>query len=180
MNIPLLLLNIVFYGIVLYLYGQTKHDPSISLGIGFAYMFLFVLFPILQFILWRTKIIKVSTTADKIGMVTATPLLPIIVFTVAARLSQGKARSSTFEFNVNNHRYQEAYYDFTGSAKTRMIEFYKSVDTVSEAAPFPETDKWVKDSVWLYFSETGDTIRKERYRNDTLISSTVANTSLAK
>ena len=169
MNIPLLLFNIVFYGTVLYLYGQAKQDPSISLGIGFAYIFLFVLFPIVQVILWRTKIIKVRTTADKIGMVTATPLLPLIFFTVAARISQGNARSSTFEFNVNNHRYQEAYYNFTGTTKLRKIEFYKSNDTVSEGSPFPETDKWVKDSIWLYFSETGDTIRKEHYRNDTLL-----------
>jgi hypothetical protein len=180
MNIPLLVFNFVFYGIVLYLYGQAKQDPSISLGVGFTYMFIFILFPIVQIILWKTKVIKLRTTADKIGMLTATPLLPIVVFAVATRINQSEARSSTLEYNVNNHRYQEAYYEFSKTAKTRKIEFYKSIDTISDTSTFPKTDRWVKDSVWIYFSEKGDTIRKERYKNDTLISSTVANTGLSK
>lgn len=178
MSLPLLLFNIVFYGIVLYLYGQAKQNPSTSLGISFAFIFLFILFPIVQLILWKTKVIKLRTIADKIGWVTATPVLPIIAFLIAAEVSQGEAKSSTSEYNVNNHRYQEAVYNFSNIAKPRKIEFYKSVDTVSDASPFPLTDGWVKDSVWIYFSEKGDTVRKERYRNDTLISSTFANTSL--
>jgi hypothetical protein len=175
MSIPLLLFNIAFYGIVLYLYGQARQDPSTSLGIGFAYIILFILFPIVQFILWKTKVIKLRTTADKIGWVTATPLLPIIAFLVASGISQRDARASTFGYKVNNHRYQEVHYNFSNTSKKRKTEFYKSADTVSDTSPFPLTGRWVKDSVWIYFSEKGDTVRKERYRNDTLISSTAAN-----
>lgn len=171
MNIPLLILNIAFYTIILVLDGEAHRDPSASLGIGFALMFIFILFPVLQFILWRVKIIRVKTIIDKIGMVTATPLIPIVVILVAARISAGKTASSTYEYNANDHRRRVEYYDFYNTPKTRKIAFYKSVDTVSEALPFPETDEWVKDSTWLYFSESEDTIRKEVYRNDTLMRS---------
>jgi hypothetical protein len=168
MNIPLLILNITFYTIILILYEEAQRDPSASLGIGFAFMFIFILFPVLQFILWRVKIIRVKTIVDKIGMLTATPLIPIVVFSIASRVNAGKTTSSTAEYNANNHRYRMEYYAFSKIPKTRKIAFYKSVDTVSETSPYPETDEWVKDSIWLYFSESGDTIRKEIYRNDTL------------
>jgi hypothetical protein len=169
MNIPLLILNIVFYVILLVLYGETQRDPSSSLGIGFAFMFIFIFFPVIQFILWRVKIIRVRTIADKVGMITATPLIPIVVLLVAARLYAAHTASSSFEFNANNHRHRVEYYTFYNTPKYRKIAFYKSVDTVSETSPFPETDEWVMDSTWLYFSKSADTIRKEVYRNDTLI-----------
>lgn len=171
MNIPLLILNIAFYTIILVLYEEARRDPSASLGIGFAFMFIFILFPVIQFILWLVKIIRVRTILDKIGMLTATPLIPIIVFSVAARIYAGKAASSTYEYNANDHRHRVERYSFYKTRNTRKIEFYKSVDTVSETSPFPETDEWVRDSTWLYFSESGDTIRKEIYKNDTLIKS---------
>ena len=180
MNTPLLVFNIVFYGILLILYGQARQDPSSSLGVGFFALFIFALFPILQILLWRTKIIKVTSILDKIGMITATPVLPILFIIIASTLSRGNARSSTYEFNANNRRYQVAYYDYPDLMHRKKIEIYKSVDTVSETSPYPQTDKWLKDSIWLYFSKTGDTIKKEYYRNDTLLLRTSANTGLPK
>lgn len=176
MNTPLLLFNIVLYVVVLSLYGQARQDPSSSLGVGFALVFVFIVFPIMQIVLWRTKVLKVKSVADKIAMVTATPLLPIVCFFIAASIGSGNSRSSTYEFNANNYRYQVAYYDYPDVKQRKRIEIYRSMDTGSEASPFPETDKWIKDSVWLYFSKTGDTVRKEFYKNDTLINNTSANT----
>jgi len=85
MNIPLLVFNLVFYGVLIGLYAEARHDPSSSLGIGFAMLFVIIIFPILQLILWKMKVIKVRTVADKIAFVTATPLIPLIIMYVMSQ-----------------------------------------------------------------------------------------------
>lgn len=74
--------------------------------------------------------------------------------------------ASEWYFDKDNHRYKVNTFNYSGTANPKRIEYYKSGDTVNTKDPFANVDKWVKDSTWIYFSNSGDTAKIVRYKND--------------
>ena len=163
MNKRLIVFNLAFYFITLLLYSAARHDQSSSLGYGFLIPIFWAAAFFTLIILLATKKIKPTTVLDKIGVVMATPLLSIIIalFTMASVESP----ASESHFDDGNHRYKVVKFDFRASGRTKRIEYYKGIDTISPNNIFPD-EKWMKDSTWVYFSESGDTLKTVRYRDD--------------
>jgi heme exporter protein D len=78
MNKGLILFNIIFYAITLTLYYQGKQDPSSSLEYAFFIIGFWVVALVTLLILLAKKILQPKTILDKIGIVTATPILCLI------------------------------------------------------------------------------------------------------
>lgn len=79
MNKVLLLFNIVFYAITWSLFFEAKDDPGSGLGYGIIILAFWVIsFLVLMFLLYK-KLIEPVTLADKIAVITATPLLSFLV-----------------------------------------------------------------------------------------------------
>lgn len=169
MNSNLVVFNIAYYLITFLLYQQAQKDPSGSLGVGFVAVFFWLFAGILLFVLCKTKVIKIKTIADKAGVLTATPVLTIIVLQMLGSL-YGNGGSSEGFFDKNNHRYKEVIKMHGNSSQVKSVEYYKSLEPINPDSPSHYIDKWVKDSVWLYFSKEGDTIKKIYYQNDKEIS----------
>lgn len=164
MNKLILLFNIIFYGITLTFYYQGKQDPSSSLGYGFLIVGFWGVALVTLIIFLIKKVIQPKTILDKIGIVTATPILCIVA--VELTMTFNDSASSEWYFDKDHYRYKELTYDYRETGKRKRIEYYKSNDTVNISDPFSNVDKWLKDSTWIYYSKTGDTTKIVKYRND--------------
>jgi glucan phosphoethanolaminetransferase (alkaline phosphatase superfamily) len=164
MNINILVFNILFYFVTLLLYYNGKQDPSSSLGYGFLIVAFWGVSLLVLLILLSKKVIQPKTILDKVGVVTATPLVCLII--VGVMMASNETPVSTRYFDKDHHRYKVYSYDFNGSAKTKRVEYFKSIDTVNPDDPFVHLDKWLKDSTWVHYSEAGDTLKVEVYKDD--------------
>lgn len=167
MNKGLLLFNIIFYLITLTLYYQGKQDPSSSLGYGFFIVGFWVVALVTLLILLTKRVIQPKTMLDKFGIVTATPILCIIAMGLFTTLNE--TATSEWQFNKRHHRYKVLTFSYRETGNPKRIEYYKSSDTINLSNPFPNTDKWVKDSTWVYFSKSGDTTKIVKYEDDVQI-----------
>jgi hypothetical protein len=104
------------------------------------------------------KIFQPKSSLDKIGIFTATPILPIITIWLTVGFNEDVA--SDWYFNRGGHHYKVRTINYKGTTQTKRIEFYRGNKTESP-------DLWAKDSTWLYFSKIGDTIKRVHYRNGT-------------
>jgi hypothetical protein len=164
MKLQILIFNIVFYGVTLFLYSLTKQDPSSSLGIGFIGISFWILSSILLTFLLLFKGIRPKTVIDKIGIVTATPI-PLFALLWIVR-SFGDSWSSTSYAVVNKHLYRIDKFNDNHTGNLKRIEYYKSVDTISLTDRMNDNGTWVKDSTWVYFSKSGDTSKTLKYSNN--------------
>jgi hypothetical protein len=98
----------------------------------------------------------------KIGVFTATPVLTIVAITAFKTLKENV--SSEWHFNKNAYQYKERKIDNGTITGGKRIEYYKSIDTTGSKDAFIN-NRWVKDSIWIYLSKTGDTIKKVQYKN---------------
>ena len=164
MNRRIILFNLIFYSVTLFFYYQGKQDQSSSLGYGFFILIFWGVALLTLLVLLLKKVIQPISILDKIGIFTATPILCILI--VAFILNSQDAVASEWQFNKSNHRYKVLTYNYKGTVNPKRIEYYKSIDTVSESNPFPKTETWAKDSIWIYFSKNGDTLKRVKYSND--------------
>ena len=118
-------------------------------------------------ILLARRIIQPKSTLDKIGIVTATPLLPFLA--VGLIMTFNETPASEWYFDKNHHRYKVNTFNFRGSGHSKRIEYYKSADTVNPQDPFAKVEKWLKDSTWVYFSKPDDTSKIVKYKDGVLI-----------
>lgn len=161
MNPRLIVFNAVYYFILFLFYYQTQKDPSTSLGIGFMATFFMIAGSSLLIILILRKTIRIRNAWDWAGTFLATPL-PLILFVSIMFAVKGGETASTWVRPIGQYRYRQVDYRY-GNGSMKRIEHYRNTDTISENSPWQETDEWVKDSTWLYFSESGDTIKKIKY-----------------
>ena len=164
MNKRLLLFNVIFYAITLIFYYQGKQDPSSSLGYGFFIVGFWAVALVALIIFLAKKVIQPKTILDKIGIVTATPILCFV--TVGLIMMFNDTAASEWYFDKDNHRYKVNTFNYSGSANPKRIEYYKSIDTLNPKNPFANIDKWVKDSTWVNFSKSGDTTKIIKYKDD--------------
>ena len=83
MNNNLLVFNVTFYLINFFLYQVGTQDPSASLVVVFIAVFFWLLSTIVLIIFIRIKKIRIKTMWDRIGIVTATPLLVFLAIAIA-------------------------------------------------------------------------------------------------
>jgi len=164
MNKRLLLFNVIFYTITLILYYRGIQDPSCSLGYGFFILFFWVAALLLLVILLIRKIIPPKNFFDTIGIITATPAPCIIAVILLASFKD--TLTSERYFTKGHCYYKEIIFEYNATGKTKRIEYYKIWDTTENDKPFANVDKWVKDSTWIYFSESGDTANIVKYKDD--------------
>jgi len=164
MNKRLLLFNIIFYAITLTFYYQGKQDPSSSLGYGFFIVGFWGIALVTLIILLAKKVIQPKTVLDKIGIVTATPILCVIA--VRLIMSFNDTAISESYFYKDHHHYKVNTFNYSGTANPKRIEYYKSSDTVNPKDPYINIEKWIKDSTWIYFSKLGDTTKIVKYKDN--------------
>jgi len=164
MNGKIIVFNFIFYLITLLFYYQGKQDPSSSLGYGFFIFGFWGVSIVTLIILLAKKVIQPKTILDKIGVVTATPVLCLLAVGLITTFNETPV--SEWQFNKDHYRYKVNTFNYRETGKRKRIEYYKSVDTINTQNPFPEADRWQKDSTWVYFSKSGDTTKTVKYRDD--------------
>ena len=161
MKNEIIVFNIIFYAVTIGCIRAGSTDPSSSLGYGFFILFFWIISTVVLIILWSRKIIQAKSLPDKIGMFTATPIISICTIGLIF-LFQQNVHSETY-FTENNYRYKVREVSNNYSAN-RWIEYYKTKNTIDSPDNLP-LEVWVKDSTWVYLSETKDTLKKIQYKN---------------
>jgi hypothetical protein len=136
-------------------------QASSSLGYGFFIVGFWVIAAIVLMTFLRSSFIRPKSILQKIGVFTATPILSIVG--VFAILSFKENEGSEWYFSKGNFRYKVKTFNHKEPTKIKRIEYYRSADVLRANGL---AEKWVKDSTWIYFSESGDTIKRVCYRND--------------
>jgi hypothetical protein len=145
------------------------NDQSASLGyvlIVFPIFWGFSLIVLISLLIAYRKTNKQTIDWILIGLCT-----PIPTLLIGFLLSINPLRENTgmtYEYNKDYHRHREVRIEYSNQ-KPKRLEFYTSFDTISDSVAFPATDKWLKDSVWIYYDKSGKVIKTERYMNDKLI-----------
>jgi hypothetical protein len=152
----ILVFNIVYYAVTLYLVNLGREDASASLGYGFFIVGFWIIAAIVLVFFRVKKFILPKSILERIGVFTATPVLSFAA--IGLMISVQEKASSEYHFNKDGSRYKALTFQYKNTVNVERIEYYRSQDGANAA--------WVKDSTWLYFSEAGDTLKKIRYKND--------------
>jgi hypothetical protein len=158
--------NIIFYFITLFFYYQARQDPSTSLGYGLLIMGFWIIMFLILLVGLLTKKIRPVSIGDKIGIFTATPVICLVIMYI---LWGNQDIKSEYYTSKDGHHYKIVTFSYQNSQATKRIEYYRSADTISLDEPFPDKEQWLEDSVWLCFSEKGDTTGRIHYRNGVII-----------
>lgn len=137
-------------------------DQSASLGYALIFPWLWTFGAILLGGLLYWNKIKVKSKSDWVTLIFATPLPTLLFMFIGFSISESP--SSTYEYNKGGHRRRIVTYDYKNGKRKRK-EFYKSKETVTDENPFPTSDTWVKDSVWVYYDAGGEIEKTEDYQN---------------
>jgi hypothetical protein len=165
MNRRLLYFNGVFYLTTIWLIIQGINDSSSSLGYGMFILGFWIISIVALIWLILRRNIRISSTRDKIGVFTATPIISIIVLSAMFYL---RNTETTVAYYTVEHVQYKVIRKENSRSKEKQIEIYRNASDQTQGI-LDEGNKWVKDSVWLSLSQNGDTIREETYRNDTMI-----------
>ena len=164
MNPRLLSFNLIYYTVTLTLYFLGRFDPSSSLGYGFYTLGFWIVSGTVLVFLVGTKKITINKLGDKVGLFLATPV--IFLLSIGAGLYMTDKVESAWYPYKNGHRYKIITYSYKSSDATMRREIYKSQDRLPEGNTSFKSIKWIRDSTWTYYSETGDTLKIEKYIND--------------
>src|SRR4051812_29285300 len=113
MNKRILLLSVVFNAITLLLFFKGKEDQSSSLGYNFFIVIFWGFSLLVLIVLHSRKIIQPKTIPDKIGIVTATPVLSIAI--ILLMLTFYETPASEYYFIRGNHQYKQLTFDYSGT-----------------------------------------------------------------
>lgn len=154
-NKRILIFNIIYYAVTLFFIKLGRDDASSSLGYGFFIIGFWVIAAIVLAFFLIKRTIQPKSLLDKIGIFTATPVLSIVAIWLILSLQENEG--SEYQFSKDGYRYKVLTFHHKETPKVKRIEYYRSKDAVNGA--------WVKDSTWLYFSESGDTLKRVMYKN---------------
>ena len=164
----LIVFSIVFYIVTFFIIAKMLQDQSASLG------FVLIVFPafwIIAIILLVALLIVYrktkKTILDWVLILLCTPIPTILISFILSVNPFKEKVASTYEFNRNFHRHREVR--INNQQGIKRIEYYVSQDSVNDSIHFPKTDKWLKDSIWIYIDSKGDTFKKVTYKNDILL-----------
>ena len=163
MKKEIIIFNVIYYAVTILFIEKGIEDPSSSLGYGFFILIFWIVAVIALIVLLNNKTIHPKSVLDKIGIVTATPVLTIAVITIMSSFKDNVG--SEWYFNKNNYRYKVITYNYAEPSTVKRIEYYRSADTLNSTGTLIN-ELWIKDSTWVYLNEAGDTIKKVKYKND--------------
>lgn len=164
-----ILFTILFYIVTFVIIKNMMRDQSASLG------YVLIVFPIfwgLSLIILISLLIAFRKTNKQtidwflISLCTPFPTL-LIGFLISINPFRENT-GMTYEYNKVYHRHREVKIDYNNK-RPKRLEFYTSLDTISDSVAFPSSDIWLKDSVWIYYDRNGKVIKTERYKNDKLV-----------
>lgn len=156
MNKRILAFNIVYYAVTLIFINLGRDDASSSLGYGFFIVGFWLASAVVIVFFLINKIIQPKSILDKVGVFMATPVLSIVA--ICLILFFQKEESSEYHFNKDGYRYKAVTVHHKGTSNVKRIEYYRSKGTNNES--------WLKDSTWVYFSESGDTLKSVIFKDD--------------
>jgi hypothetical protein len=78
MSKKIIAFNLVYYAVTLFFVRLGQNDPSSSLGYGYFILWFWIFAGIALIVMLRTKVLQPKTIADRIGILTATPVPTII------------------------------------------------------------------------------------------------------
>ena len=150
----ILIFNVIYYAVTLFFIKSGRDDASASLGYGYFIIGFWIIAAIALVVFLIRGFIRPKSILEKIGIFTATPVLSLTAIGLIISL-QGNV-SSEYHFSKNGSRYKAITFQYKNDLNVERIEYYRS----------QYGGEWKKDSTWVYFSESGDTIKKIRYKND--------------
>ncbi len=170
-NITLTWFTLVFIFINLLFY---LHSSSMNGGSSIIYIFIYPIFWLLTLFIvtfwsykqrdiWFKKDIKTSTF---ILLFFCTPI-PLFLFGALQRPEM--YRSGTGFNSINGITIKDETWNYN-NGKTAIIKYYKI--NVENYMGNGDDDRFKKDSTWIYFEKTGDTLKTETYKDDQLITTT--------
>jgi len=162
MNKKILAFNLVYYAVFIGLILLADQDPSSSIGYAYLIGFFCLVAAILLVVFLLRKSIRPRTRLDYVGIVMATPVLPAIVISIV-QASQGI--ETRWGFRKDHYEYKVIRTEYQSGKK--KFEYYRSASPPDSNQLWP--GPWVKDSVWIYLSGTGDTIKKVTYHNGVVV-----------
>jgi len=158
-----LIIFFILYNIItLAFISNIQQDQSASLGYVFIFPVFWIIAGIVLSLLFRSKRATLKTFWDKFLLFFSTPIPLLLVLFIFYQFTSAGLTTSSSEYNKNGHRYREIHYDYS-IGQPQRIEFYVSQDTVTESQPFPQSDIWLKDSVWTYYNRDGTIKKTENY-----------------
>jgi hypothetical protein len=161
-NKTLIFFAIIYTAITIYFIVDINRDASASLGYLFVFPWFWLIGGItLGLLFWLTKI-KIKTILDRITLAFSTPGPVLVFFFIWSVLPSSQSPASTYEYNINGHRHRQVKYRYS-NGHTKNIEYYISKDSVAEDNPFPESDIWLKDSIWTYYRKDGTVEREDKH-----------------
>lgn len=153
---------IVYNIITFYFISNIQQDQSASLGYVVIFPVFWIISGIILGVLFWLKKASLKTFWDKLLLFLSTPFALLIPFLIISNLPSSRLITSSSEYNKNGHRHREIHYDYS-VGQAQRIEYYISKDIVTDSIPFPETDIWLKDSIWTYYNKDGTIQKTENY-----------------
>lgn len=144
--------NIFYYCVTLILFIAGRNDPSSSLGYMIFVGIFWLMTGVMLIYLLIAKIIQPYSLSDWIGIFAATPILCVLFFWVISIFHD--PIGSEYHFNKNGSRFKAKMIYYKNGFALKRIEYYQNLN-----------GDWLRDSTWIYFSESGDTVRRVSYIN---------------
>ncbi|SFM95556.1 hypothetical protein SAMN05428949_1458 [Chitinophaga sp. YR627] len=166
-NKQIIVSNVIFYiasfsFIVAEMCNYNSDDPFDQKYRMFLFTFWGVWTCALIFMLAK-KVISVYSLADKIGAFTSSPVLFFLLLAWVESREREKICSVGRTLGDNRIELKEVYVCMSNSSRKVRLEKYKR-----PYSPLMEED-WVKTGTWLYFSPSGDTIKRVIYENGIIV-----------
>lgn len=159
----ILLLNIIFYTISLIVGLMHILQPEFDLGWAIIISGFWFVWLLLLIFLRIINAVPTPTTLEKIGFFTAMPVLAsigVLVY-ISCNIKSGELTCSSWLYEQDGYEYMGVNICESGFAQFKRTEFYKHYIVHGR-----DEEHWVKDGTWLYFSASGDTIRRVTYKDD--------------
>lgn len=161
-KITLTIFAIVYNLLTILMIAYMMKDQSSSLGFIFIFPIFWIFLGIILFII--QKDMKNKDLTEKILIYFATPIPLFIFLFFYNNFTDNKYIQSSYEYNKNGKRHKEIEYQYINNGQTQRKEFYISVDSITPDNPMNIQDTWLKDSIWIYYNESGKLKKTEDYR----------------
>jgi hypothetical protein len=124
MKINIIVFNIIFYFVTLFIFMMAKEDPSSSLGYGISIVIFWVGSLVTLLILLARKLIVPQSFPDKIGIFTATPILCILAAVTLKNLGTPNSDSNLNNEFLNTYSYSRSQSFLFGLLRRYETEYY--------------------------------------------------------
>lgn len=147
-----------------FLLQKVFKDESGSLGIGYFFVFFWLVSGAILLALFIRKLITINTHGDKILLLFSTPI-PIILIFISIFFSK-EPRGGERQYIKNDYTIREIDIMYRFSDNIKRKEFYRNMQPNLQIFPVVVSNGWVKDSIWVYYDNTGNIIKTTDFRKN--------------